>query len=62
MNLDKFADLHSNQLGNHLNNNEKVAGNLLLKNWKNHGILSIRKSGKPVLTGFTNFQETLHLV
>ena len=28
-------------------NNEKIPGNLLKKTWKNHGILSVQKSGNP---------------
>ena len=52
MQLDKFADLYSKQLGNHtLKIMKKIPGNLLLKNleksWKYHGILSVWKSGNP---------------
>ena len=52
MKLNKFAYLYSKPLGNHtFKIMKKIPGNLLKKNleksWKNHGILSVRKSGNP---------------
>ena len=48
MKLNKFAYLYLKPLGNHtLKIMKKIPGNLLLKTWKNHGILSVRKSGNP---------------
>ena len=53
MKLNKFAYLYSKPLGNHtLKIMKKIPGNLLKnleKSWKYHGILSVRKSGNPVL-------------
>ena len=46
MKLNKFAYLYSKQLGNHtLKIMKEFSGNLLLKTWKYHGILSVRNSG-----------------
>ena len=42
-------------------NNEKIPGNLLKnleKSWKYHGILSVRKSGNPVLFVMTTVLST----
>ena len=51
MKLNKFAYLYSKPLWNHtLKIKKKIPGNLfknLEKSWKNHGILSVRKSGNP---------------
>ena len=53
MKLNKFAYLYSKPLGNHtLKIMKKIPGNLLKnleKSWKYHGILSVRKSGNPVI-------------
>ena len=54
MKLSKFAYLYSKPLGNHtLKIMKKVSGNSLKnleKSWKYHGILSVRKSGNPVIS------------
>ena len=54
MKLNKFAYLYSKPLGNHtLKIMKKIPGNLLKnleKSWKYHGILSVRKSGNPVVS------------
>ena len=51
MKLNKFAYLYSKPLGNRtLKIMKKIPGNLLKnleKSWKNHEILSVRKSGNP---------------
>ena len=54
MKLNRFAYLYSKPLGNHSskNNEKKFTGNLLKnleKSWKYHGILSVQKSGNPVV-------------
>ena len=53
MKLDKFAYLYSKLLENHtLKIMKKIPGNLLKdleKSWKYHGILSVLKSGNPVV-------------
>ena len=46
--LNKFAYFYSKPLGNHtLKNIEKKTWKFTKKTWKNHGILSVRKSGNP---------------
>ena len=54
MKLSKFAYLYSKPLGNHtLKIMKKIPGNSLKnleKSWKYHGILSVRKSGNPVIS------------
>ena len=52
MKLNKFAYLYSKPLGNHTlkimkKNTWKFTLKNLEKSWKNHGILSVRKSGNP---------------
>ena len=47
MKLNKFAYLYSKPLGTYLKNNEIKYLEIYLKTWKNHGILSVRKSGNP---------------
>ena len=53
MKLNKFLYLYSKPLGNHtLKITKKLPGNLLKnleKSWKYHGILSVQKSGNPVI-------------
>ena len=57
MKLDKFAYLYSKLLGNHtLKIMKKIPGNLLKdleKSWK-YGILSVQKSGNPVVRSKVN--------
>ena len=61
MQLDKFADLYSKQLGNHtLEIMKKIPGNLLQKTWKNHGnIMEFCQSGK---VGTLNIKQFLLLL
>ena len=58
MKLNKFAYfIFKTTWKSYFKNNEKIPGNLL-KTWKYHGILSVRKSGNPALVnGAENFVE-----
>ena len=59
MKLDKFSYLYSKPLGNHtLKIMKKNTWKFTKKTWKNHGILSVRKSGNPACNLWLHF--TLH--
>ena len=52
MRISKFVDINQKNLEITLKIMEKCPGNLLKnleKSWKSHGILSVQKSGNPVL-------------
>ena len=59
MKLKKFAYLYSKLLGNHTLKIIKNTWKFTLKNWKNHGILSVRKCGNPAVV-FMGTSRNLH--